>query len=480
MTCTMQHQTPAIPGSADSMPSLVAAASLADDVPAAAAARFLAVAGGSVRYVQNVGWHVYTGDRWVLDAGDHLVVQAAMAITTAHLDQFEAKNARSQLGMQFIRESLQFAAGHVLAQPDDFDGNPYILGLPGGQVLDLVTRQRRPMLPEDMVTRLAGVHPDATDPNSEFVLDQLVRGMFPDDEVREYVRACIAYTLTGSVHEERMFLLFDSEDGRPQGRRGKSTLLDTLRRALGDLSMQAPDSLLLYRKTDAIPTDVASLKGRRMAWANELPDAAALDEARLKQVVSTGAVAARFMRQDYFTFSPTHKLWVTTNTPPSVRDTGEGVWRRLTLIPVASGIHDRQVTDRDGDLVNLSQLPFDPSFQGALMTWAIPALHTSITELPSALNRLRDRQRDTQDVYGSFIAERLMIVDTAAKPADGAVTRNQVWLAFLDWSADDRERMALRNQRRLYAALRSRLPEGGESIYNGTRFFPYLRVRSNG
>lgn len=466
------------PATNDTLLAVPEAGALAGDVPVAAAARFLGSTADRVRYVNSVGWHVYTGDRWVHDVGDHLVLQAALRVTTAYLEDADPKNMKNQLSLGFIRESLTFAAGNVLACPDDFDGNPYVLGLPGGMVLDLVTRQRRPMLASDMITRLAGVHPDVSTPEAEHYVEQLVSGMFPDPEVREYVRAAIAYTLTGSVHEERMFVLFDTEDGRPQGRRGKSTLLDTLRRALGDLAMQAPDSLLIYRKTEAIPTDVAGLKGRRLAWANELPDAAPLDEARLKQIVSTGAVAARFMRQDYFTFTPTHKLWVTTNTMPSVRDTGEGVWRRLTLLPVSSGIHDTPVVDLDGEKANLSQLPFDPAFQAALLRWALPALHTSVAVLPDALQRLTDGHRASQDVYGSFVSEMLSVVDTAGRPVDGALTRAQVWQMFLAWSEDDRQRSAYRNQARLYGAIRAKLPQGGESTHGGTRYFPHLRVRS--
>lgn len=460
--------------------AVIQASILDDDTPIAGTARFLASVPDSVRYVNSVGWHIFTGDRWVHDVGDHLVVQQALRVTAAHLAQTNPKNSRAQVSLGFVRESLAYAAGLVLAEPDDFDGNPYLLGLPGGQTLDLVTRRRRPMVAEDMITRLAGVHPDIPDPESEHYLAQLLNGMFPDPEIREYVRAAIAYTLTGSVHEERMFVLFDAEDGHPQGRRGKSTLLDTLRRAMGDLAMQAPDSLLLYRKTEAIPTDVAALKGRRLAWANELPDAAPLDEARLKQIVSTGAVAARFMRQDYFTFTPTHHIWVTTNTIPSIRDTGEGVWRRLTLLPVSSGLHDSPVYDRDGNLAHLAALPSEPAFQAALMRWALPALHTSIAHLPNALSGLTESHRANQDVYGSFVAEMLSVVEEPATPAGGALTRKQIWMMFIDWSADDRQRIQYRNQARLVTAVRARVPAGGESVYSGQRYFPHLRVRQSG
>lgn len=459
--------------------ALSEAAGLDLNTPVAAAARLLAGHATNMRFVPSMGWFVFEQGRWVHDVGDHRVTSLALQATNAYLAGSEdTKGASRQLGLGFLRESLVFAARYVLAEPDDFDGNPYLLGLPGSQVLDLTTRQRRPMLASDMVTRVAGAHPDLDDPTAALYLRQLVQAMWPDESLREYVRAATAYTLTGSVHEERMFVLFDAEDGHPQGRRGKSTFLDTLRQAMGDYAMQAPDSLLVYRKTEAIPTDIAGLKGRRLAWANELPDSAPLDEARVKQIVSTGAVAARFMRQDYFTFQPTHHVWVTTNTLPSVRDTGEGIWRRLTLIPVSAGLHTAAVCDLDGEPAILSQLPHDPAFQAALLRWALPALHTSISDVPGVTRSLTETHRANQDAYGLFFAESFVISDTPGRPADGAVTRKQLWQMFLDWSAEDRERTALRNQRRLYSAIRSKLPAPAEIIDGGKSYYPQLRVRS--
>ncbi len=448
-------------------------------VPAAAAARLLSVHGDHIVFVPGVGWHLYNGEKWSVDQGDHQVLELALHSGHTHVQEYDVKDGAKQLTLGYLRETLTFAAGRVLASPDDFDGNPLVLGMPGGQVLDLWDRRRRKMTPGDKITRLTSVSVDLADDLMDDLLAQLLKAMFPDPELREYLRATIAYTLTGSVHEERMFVLFDAEDGRPQGQRGKSTLLDTLRQAMGDYAEAAPDSLLLYRKTSGIPIDVAALKGRRLAWANELPDSAPLDEARVKQLVSTGSLKARFMRENFFEFRPTHKLWVTTNTLPSVHDTGEGIWRRLTLLPVGSGLHDNPVCEPGGSKVDLAQLSPEPAFQAALLRWALSSVSTSIAELPASVKALTSRHRGLQDVYGTFISENLVVVSEPASPSGGAVTRRQVWELFKDWSQDDAARMRYRNQTKLYAAIRRVLPEGTAEADSGARnyYFPYLRVR---
>ncbi len=150
----------------------------------------------------------------------------------------------------------------------------------------------------------------------------------------------------------------------------------------------------------------------------------------------------------------------------------------MTLLPVSSGIHDNPVYDLDGNKAALSQLPHDPAFQAALLRWAMPALHTSVAELPDALAGLTAGHRASQDVYGTFISDMLSVVDTPGKPVDGALTRPQVWQMFLAWSEDDKQRMAYRQNARLYAAIRARLPLGAEAVTGGTRYFPNLRVRS--
>jgi phage/plasmid-associated DNA primase len=44
-------------------------------------------------------------------------------------------------------------------------------------------------------------------------------------------------------------------------------------------------------------------------------------------------ISARFMRQDFFTFSPAIKLWIGGNHKPGLRGVDEAIRRRLNLIP---------------------------------------------------------------------------------------------------------------------------------------------------
>ena len=45
-------------------------------------------------------------------------------------------------------------------------------------------------------------------------------------------------------------------------------------------------------------------------------------------------ITARFMRQNFFSFTPVFKLWLVANDQPRVRGTDDAFWRRMHVIPL--------------------------------------------------------------------------------------------------------------------------------------------------
>lgn len=64
------------------------------------------------------------------------------------------------------------------------------------------------------------------------------------------------------------------------------------------------------------PTDLAELLGRRIYVCSEIRSGDKFDEARVKFLTGSDRIKARRMRQDLFSFEPTHKLWLLGNTRP--------------------------------------------------------------------------------------------------------------------------------------------------------------------
>ncbi len=57
------------------------------------------------------------------------------------------------------------------------------------------------------------------------------------------------------------------------------------------------------------------------------------DEAKIKTMTGGDKITARFMRQDFFDFVPTFKLFITGNHKPRLENVDEAMRRRLLLVP---------------------------------------------------------------------------------------------------------------------------------------------------
>lgn len=83
--------------------------------------------------------------------------------------------------------------------------------------------------------------------------------------------------------------------------------------------LAAPE--LLTIKRGAHPTELADLQGARFVASIEVEEGKRLAESLVKQMTGGDRIKARYMRQDFFEFDPTHKIWLAANHKPVVRGT---------------------------------------------------------------------------------------------------------------------------------------------------------------
>jgi putative DNA primase/helicase len=156
----------------------------------------------------------------------------------------------------------------------------------------------------------------------------------------------------------------------------------------------------MAKREDGIPNDIARLPGVRMAVANEVSAGRRLDEATVKDLTGDDTITARFMRQEFFDFRPTHKLFLYGNYKPVVRGTDNGIWRRIKLIPFTQTIPD---AERDPDLKAklTAELP-------GILNWALAGCvawqREGLTE-PMAVKNATADYRSEMDVVGQFLDE---------------------------------------------------------------------------
>ena len=88
--------------------------------------------------------------------------------------------------------------------------------------------------------------------------------------------------------------------------------------------------------TDRHPTELAGLMGARLVTAVETGEGRRWAESKTKALTGGDKISARFMRQDFFEFTPQFKLIIAGNHKPGLRLVDEAIRRRFHLVPFAA------------------------------------------------------------------------------------------------------------------------------------------------
>jgi putative DNA primase/helicase len=89
------------------------------------------------------------------------------------------------------------------------------------------------------------------------------------------------------------------------------------------------------------------LRGARLVTAVETEEGRRWAESKIKSLTGGDRIAARFMRQDFFEFTPIFKLVVAGNHKPGLRSVDEAIRRRFHLVPFTVTI---PIEERDESL----------------------------------------------------------------------------------------------------------------------------------
>ena len=207
------------------------------------------------------------------------------------------------------------------------------------------------------------------------------------------------------------------------GANGKTTFLEVLRKILGEYAMHTPTETLMERHFDnGIPNDLARLKGVRLVTAVEANVNRKLDEARIKALTGGDPVTARFMRQEFFTFSPTMKIWMAVNDLPRVRSTSHAFWRRVQVIPFDVKIPKAKQDKNLGDKLR-AEYP-------GILAWAVRGCllwQKKGLRPPSAIRKGIARWRNFADHIKAFIDEVCLLETGKRTRSSDMFARYESW-----------------------------------------------------
>jgi putative DNA primase/helicase len=307
----------------------------------ALALRFVDEHEETLRYVPSLGkWLRWDGKRWCLDerliayARMRKVCRDAAAECKANLAKLIASNKTAAAAERFARCDQR-----IVVTIDELDADPWLFNSPRGTI-DLRTAQERSHKQMDLLTKIAGVAPGPSCPTP--VWDAfLARVTGNQPELSAYLQRVAGYSLTGSTQEHALFFLYGL------GANGKTTFLNAITACAGDYHRAASIETFTASSVDRHPTDLAGLRGARLVTAIETEEGRRWAESRIKALTGGDKISARFMRQDFFEYTPHFKLIIAGNHKPGLRSVDEAIRRRFNLIPFTVTIPP---DERDGTL----------------------------------------------------------------------------------------------------------------------------------
>ncbi|TDU32836.1 P4 family phage/plasmid primase-like protein [Panacagrimonas perspica] len=313
-----------------------------------------------------------------------------------------------------MREALDGLRYRISVKADRLDRDPELLGTPGGAV-DLRTGSRRPVMRSDLITRRTAVafDPAATCPIWEATLRRIFRS---NPEFFEFFGRLAGYAISGHTREQKLFVAYGP------GGNGKSTVFEVLADVMGDYAAPAAPGMLMQRKNEAHPAEMADLFGRRLVFASESGQGGYLEETRAKLLTGGDSIKARRLYGDFFTYEPSHTLVLLTNHRPRIRGNDEGIWRRICLVPFAERIPEEE---RDFALREKLRAEYP-----GILAWAIRGAAEYLRDglrVPETVRDATKDYRDESDPIGRFISE-MCVLDPAAYISSAAL-----YEAFDSW-----------------------------------------------
>ena len=247
----------------------------------------------------------------------------------------------------------------------------------------------------DLITKITRVpySPRSRSP----VYDAFMAGVQPDPAMRRFIAQWGGLSLTGNIGEQKLAFFYG------QGRNGKGTWVEAVAWIAGDYAGSLPIESLLdngKRRGDQATPDIARLPGVRFLRVSEPSKGAVLNEGLVKMVTGGDPVDARHLNKGLFTFLPEFKMTISGNNKPTIKDTSDGIWRRMQLVPWGVQIPEAAVDRKLGEKLQGEGAGVFARLIEGLMDWADNGLIE-----PEAVRMATSEYRDDSDDLGRFLRQ---------------------------------------------------------------------------
>jgi hypothetical protein len=381
----------------------------------------------------------FCGTRWDLDDQSNTLLMAALQPVCDRLryDMFppfcgtdSQKDYRRNLENHLFRTAVQ---GQIVPQLgavrwEQLDANPYLLGLPGGQVADLRNGVIRKMERADFLTRrLRIVARDTPTPCYDYLMRSIssANDEFADEDWIAHMEMFLGYCMVGH-YNFHIWPLFTGEGGN-----GKTELAKIIKSALGDFCALVRWSELTHDERGGDSTQKRlyyKLLTSRVAIVEEMGQTSGihrtLETSTIKQLTGGGEISGAAMRQNEIHGEVRFKMPTLMNQAPHI-EPDPAFKRRVQVFPFRATFDESQhpgcialAMERKNAPESLRQFPDRLSMMlreerpGILYKWIKAAQRfiengEHLRDIPSAVRAATAAMFHEADLHGRFLEERL-------------------------------------------------------------------------
>lgn len=283
-------------------------------------------------------------------------------------------------------------------------------------VYDFNQKKFRPGLPDDYITISTNYDYIPIDvvkekyQKEENEIRTFFNQIYPIKEMNDFIWELLASLLIGGNINTKFYMFIGN------GSNGKSIVLQKLlKKVMGDYQGTLPSAYLIGKKAPvgATSSEIAKLKGVRVAIVDEPNEDETLNDGKVKSITGGDMIEARKLHQNSINFIPQFKPIVATNIEYNIKDTTEGMWRRIEKINHISYFSDVDKLDPNNpyhfEVDKTIEEKFD-KWKQVLMSMLVEIARETQGKIktPKIISDETLRYRNKQDVISDFITNRIV------------------------------------------------------------------------
>ncbi len=322
-----------------------------------------------------------------------------------HLKWVDALTSRARKLRMVARVNnvLTFAGELLTIKGDEWDRDPWLLGVPNG-VLDLRTGELRAGRPDDYIRTVAPTEWRGLDtPCPRW--ERFVGEVMSDEADRiAFLQRLLGYSLNGTTREHLLALLVGS-----RGRNGKRVLCETVQAVVGNYAKTASTDIVIAqdrRSAGTAQPHLMELMGKRFVVASETSEYDHLSVAQVKNITGGDKINARWLHGNPVEFTPTHTIFLQTNRKPHAPTDDDALWERVKVIEFKTRFVDepKEADEKPRDRELEATLQQEAS---GILAWLVLGHLAYLAhglQTPESVRLARDTYRDGESIE-KFISD---------------------------------------------------------------------------